>query len=408
MPKEKKTASSKSAKRKTTPRPDVARQIRRRRDPVTVVLGMGPNRWILEEAHKRGWRLLNLWLHGLQLSSGIVPRGALVDLLPDHERVQQLREQGIAVVRLGNLPHPDDAVVPAVLPDLRTEGRLADEYFFHRGFRQVGYLGNDPWGDCKDLFEGLRDRAKELGMDCHLHRRTGRAHGESKSAHFDRSMRGTMAWLDKLPKPIGFLSSTDWIAAQICIWAAEQGFNVPADIAVLSRGKDPEWCQCSIPTISSFERNDEGQARAACDLLARMMAGEAAPTEPVMIPPKGIITRASTDILAVDNPMVARALVFMWAHLDLDLSVDDIAREVSISRRPLERAFRACLDRGINAELQRKRLDVFREKLLSTDLPIADLAPMAGFRTMVHLRRSFRSAYGMSAREYRAWGGNID
>ena len=402
MPKEKKTASSKSAKRKT------ARQIRRRGDPVTVVLGMGPDRWILEEAHKRGWRLLNLWLHGLQLSSGIVPRGALVEELPDHEHVQPLREQGIPVGRLGNLPHPDDAEVPAVLPDLRAEGRQAAEYFYNRGFRHVGYIGNTPWGDLKPLFEGLNDRANELGMACHLHRRKRRAQGESEDAFFDRRMRETMAWLNKLPKPAGFLAHSDWLAAQLCIWLAEVGLNVPADIAVLSRGKDPEWCQCSIPTISSFERNGEGRVRAACALLARMMAGEAAPTEPVMIPPKGIITRASTDILAVDNPMVARALVFMWAHLDLDLSVDDIAREVSISRRPLERAFRACLDRGINAELQRKRLDVFREKLLSTDLPIADLAPMAGFRTMVHLRRSFRSAYGMSAREYRARGGNID
>lgn len=390
------------------PKQDVARVIQRRRDPLTVVLGMRPNRWILEEAHNRGWRLLNLWLHGLQLSSGIVPRGALVESLPDHERVQSLREQGIPVVRLGNFPHPDDAVVPAVLPDLRAEGRQAAEYFASRGFRHVGYIGSDPWSDLKPLFEGLNDRADELNMACHLHRRKRRAQGESEDAFFFKRTRETMAWLDKLPKPVGILAFSDWLAAEICIWVAEAGFNVPADIAVLSRGKDPEWCQCSIPTISSFERNDEGRVRAACDLLARMMAGEAPPTEPVMIPPKGIITRASTDILAVDNPMVARALVFMWAHLDLDLSVDDIAREVGISRRPLERAFRACLDHGINAELQRKRLDVFREKLLSTDIPIADLAPMVGFRTMVHLRRSFRSAYSMSAREYRAKGGRTD
>jgi len=121
-----------------------------------------------------------------------------------------------------------------------------------------------------------------------------------------------------------------------------------------------------------------------------------------MIPPKPIVTRASTEILAVDDPRVARALVFMWEHLDLDLSVDDIAREVGVSRRSLERAFCACLDRGINAELQRKRLEVFHDKLVSTDLPIAHLASMVGFRSIAHLRRSFRSAYGLSAREYRA------
>jgi AraC-like DNA-binding protein len=48
---------------------------------------------------------------------------------------------------------------------------------------------------------------------------------------------------------------------------------------------------------------------------------------------------------------------------------------------------------------------VFREKLLSTDLPIADLAPMVGFRAPENLRRSFRKAYGMSPRQCREQGG---
>ncbi len=246
MPKEKKTESQQKAQRKGALKRNVAREIRRRRDPLTVVLGMGPNRWILEEAHKRGWRLLNLWLHDHQLSSGIVPSGALVEYLPDHERVQSLREQGVPVVRSENFPHPDDAEVPAVLPDLRAEGCQAAEYFSNRGFRHVGYIGSTPWGHLKPLFEGLNDRAHELGMACHLHRRTRRAQGESEDAFFDRRMRETMAWLNKLPKPAGFLALTDWLAAQICIWVAEAGLNVPADIAVLSRGKDPEWCQCSL------------------------------------------------------------------------------------------------------------------------------------------------------------------
>jgi len=55
-------------------------------------------------------------------------------------------------------------------------------------------------------------------------------------------------------------------------------------------------------------------------------------------------------------------------------------------------------------ELRRRRLEVFREKLLSTDLPIADLAPMVGFHAQENLRRSFRKAYGMSPRAYRSAG----
>jgi len=49
------------------------------------------------------------------------------------------------------------------------------------------------------------------------------------------------------------------------------------------------------------------------------------------------------------------------------------------------------------------RRHAFRD-VASTDLPIAELAPMVGFRAQENLRRSFRKAYGMSPREYRAQG----
>ena len=121
-----------------------------------------------------------------------------------------------------------------------------------------------------------------------------------------------------------------------------------------------------------------------------------------MIAPRHVVERESTNVLATPDPKVAAALRYMWDHLDLDLSVDAIAHEVGVSRRTLECAFRKHLRRGINAELRRKRLEVFRELLISSDTPIADLAPMVGFRTMVHLQRSFRRAYGMSPRQFRA------
>ena len=106
-----------------------------------------------------------------------------------------------------------------------------------------------------------------------------------------------------------------------------------------------------------------------------------------MIPPKGVVERETTDVLATPDPHVAAALRYMWDHLDLDLSVDDIAREVGVARRTLDRLFHTHLHRGVNAELRRKRLEVFRDLLISTELPIAELAPMVGFGTMVHLQR---------------------
>ncbi|MBT3296050.1 MAG: hypothetical protein HN919_05185 [Verrucomicrobia bacterium] len=58
-----------------------------------------------------------------------------------------------------------------------------------------------------------------------------------------------------------------------------------------------------------------------------------------MIPPRGVVARRSTDVLAVADPAVARAMRFMWDHLDQNLSVEDVAMQASVSRRKLERIF---------------------------------------------------------------------
>ena len=190
-----------------------------------------------------------------------------------------------------------------------------------------------------------------------------------------------MEWLQRCSKPLGLFAFSDFRAAQFCYWAVEAGFAVPTDIAILGRGNEVSICECTWPTLSSIERDEERRTRVACRLLSDMMAGGPVPVEPVMIPHKGVVERESTNVLATSDPHVADALGYMWNHLDLDLSVDDIAREVGVARRTLEYAFRRQLRRGVNAELRRKRLQVFRDLLISSDRPIADLAPMVGFHT---------------------------
>ena len=371
-----------------------------RRELVTVAVAVDVNRWVREEAQARGWRLVHLWYWGYALPEGVVPRGALVKNLPDDEHVQALLGQGCPVVRLGNLPHSDDALVPAVLPDHAAEGALAAEHFFERGFHHVGYFGRDPWGDSQLLYEGFREQADARGMACHLHR-IKRRRGEPRDTWEVRKRHEFVQWLRDVPKPFGLLASGDFLAAEHCVWALHDGLNVPDDVAILSRGNNLDICESSMPTISSLDLDDEGQYRAACDLLDRLMAGESAPTQPIVIPPKGIVERESTNVRATPDRAVAAALRYMWDHLDLDLSVENIAAEVDMSSRQLARRFQQALGRTVTAEVRRKRLAEVKHLLRATDLSIADIAPMVGFHSTVYLHRAFRAAFGITPAQYR-------
>ena len=131
------------------------------------------------------------------------------------------------------------------------------------------------------------------------------------------------------------------------------------------------------------------------------MAGESIAETTVVIPPKGIVTRESTDVLATSNPIVAQALRYMWDHLALNLSVDDIAKAVGVSRRKLERAFQQDLGRGVNQELLRRRLGRSCELLRTTRMPIAELAPVLGFGSKDYFQRAFRKTMGTSPGKWR-------
>ena len=381
---------------------DAAVLVPHRNLPTVALAVEEGHQWIRAEAQARGWRLLNLNLYysGDRFPGGVVPRGALVNYLPDNPRVQKLREIGCAVVRLGNLPHPDDGEMPAVLPDHRAEGQLAAEHFYERGFRHVGYFGRDPWSNAQVIFEGFRDRAQALGMACHLYQSRSKR-GESDASRAERKRREFTTWLHGVPKPIGLLDPGEWLAAVNCMWVLDAGLRLPDDVAILSARSQRDICETNMPTISSLDLDDAGRVHAACELLDQMMAGAPAPAAPIMIVPKAVVDRESTDVLATPDREVAAAMRYMWAHLDLDMSVDDVARQAGMSSRQLGRRFRNALGRNVSEELLRKRLEEAKRLLRTTDHAIADVAPLVGFRSTSYLHRCFQKAFGVTPAQYR-------
>ena len=77
----------------------------------------------------------------------------------------------------------------------------------------------------------------------------------------------------------------------------------------------------------------------AAALLTRMIGGSPPPYDRQVIEPLGIVTRRSTDILAVDDKTVAAALRFIHDHACDGIGVPDIVKHVPVSRSTLERRF---------------------------------------------------------------------
>ena len=355
-----------------------------------------------EAAERRGWRLVNLRYCNYQMPVGVHLDGLLSQVLPSYlQPVQErLQEERCPVVRIGSWPHPDDTKIPAVLHGYKAAGRLAAKYLREHGFKHVAYWGRNPAGEYEPMFVAFQDEAESLGMTCHLTRfETGPEMSiDAKNA---RKQREFKEWIMRLPKPVGYFVAGDRLASGYCPVIQAAGFDIPTDVAVLSVGNSRDVCDCSIPSITSIEMDEESRIEKAFDILADMMAGKRVAKEPVYIPPRRIVERQSTNVLATSDRIVAEALAFMWENIGQDISVEDVALEVGISSRQLERRFQEALERTVNEEMRRRRLVEAQRLLRETDLPVTDISPAVGFRSSTYFHRAFKEAFDMSPRKYR-------
>ena len=95
----------------------------------------------------------------------------------------------------------------------------------------------------------------------------------------------------------------------------------------------------------------------------RLIRGESAPKEAVLLGhPRGLVRRQSTDVLAVEDEELEKALRYIREHACEGIRVSDVAAQTGHSPSTLECRIKAMLGRSIKSEIARVRLE--RVKLL--------------------------------------------
>ncbi|TWG65943.1 GlxA family transcriptional regulator [Aminobacter sp. J44] len=105
--------------------------------------------------------------------------------------------------------------------------------------------------------------------------------------------------------------------------------------------------------------------------------------------------------LRSSDPLVSRALLLMQQCLDMPLSIEQIAKQLNVGKRRLERHFRDALNCSPFAAFLEMRLALVHHLLETSDKPIAEIAAETGFCDSSHLSRMFRRRYDVSPQEFR-------
>jgi transcriptional regulator GlxA family with amidase domain len=104
---------------------------------------------------------------------------------------------------------------------------------------------------------------------------------------------------------------------------------------------------------------------------------------------------------SVRNPIVRRAILLMELHFNVPIPISSVAERLCISVKQLERLFDSDVAMSPASFYRKMRLDAARFMLGEFDRSITSVALDCGFSDISHFGRLFRSAFGVSPRDYR-------
>lgn len=289
--------------------------------------------------------------------------------------------------------------LPSVFPDVASTGRMAAEHLLSRGLRQFRYLGFAREQAIRPQLQAFREAVAAAGCGCSplLVKRTYASNAKNWAAFREQ----LHTWLDTWEQPCGVLCSFDLLARYLAHACARRGLRVPEDVAIVGTRDESLICLHPDPSLSSIDLGYERVGMRAAQLLDELLNGAAPPTGPIYVPPRGLFARRSTDVYAVDDPIVAVALQFIAENCSRPLKVDDVAQAVATTRRTLERRFRDVLDCSVNEELNRLRLERAKRRLMESKLSIKAIAIETGFGSATQMGLVFQRFEGYSPSEFR-------
>lgn len=298
-------------------------------------------------------------------------------------------------LRASKLPHK----LPFVGVDNRDLGQLVAEHFIDNGFTNFAVFDLDT----ERYFEERRDNFRAVlasrGHACHEHHA---ARQGERPTDWERQQAEIARWVASLPKPVGIMACTDQLAFWLLDACRRAGVAVPEEAAVVGVENDETLCRLASPQLSSVAFEGERIGYEAAALLERMMAGEPPPTASLLLPPRGLVVRQSSDIMAIDDLQVVAAVRYIREHSCHGINVADVVKHAGLSRTLLERRMRRAIGRTPGEEIIRLRFNRVKRLLVETKLSLAAIADRCGFEHPQYMAEAFKRLFGMTPGSYRA------
>jgi LacI family transcriptional regulator len=286
-----------------------------------------------------------------------------------------------------------------VVTDEAAVGRTAAEYFLERGFQRFAFCGFEDaiWSQRRG--ESFSMRVAQAGFITHLYEKPRSRHRWT----MEEEQTFIAKWLGSLPKPIAIMACNDDRSRDVLAACRIAGIEVPREAAILGVDNDELVCELSYPQLSSIATNTERAGYETARVLDKLMKGQKLEEteKEVVISPLHVVTRQSTDIMAIEDQQVAEAVQFIRKHSREVIQVGDVSEAVGLSRRALQQRFRKVLAHSVHEEIKSARVNQMASMLVDTNLTISQIAQSLGYPDTSNISRYFKQQKGISPSDYR-------
>jgi len=383
------------------------RKIMTEKDRKLIVLSM---KWydfrihkgILDYAKKQGWDVIANPHESFMLD---VPEadGMILMIGPSDVRRARLAKQStVPVMDLGaysSLP------LPRVFPDNVMAGRMAAEEFLSRNFTRFSVFSTRSHWYVDERRDGFAAAVRKSGFTCetlHLPQTDVRKGVYSP----DGTVRETLeTWLTESEKPLAIYTIEDESAAMLMRVCHMLGIAVPEQVALIGTNNDPVICPYTEVPLSSIDMNWEEVGYQAAAQLDTLIQGKKLEKELVLVPPKGVVPRKSSDIIALADLRVAMALSYIKENCGRHITVSEIAQSLEVPMRTLQWAFQKSLNCSIQDQISKRRIERIKDMLENTDRKVGQIAGDLGFSSEQYMNHFFTKTQGQTPNEYRSRGG---
>ena len=328
--------------------------------------------------------------------TGIIAR------IPDDRVAQAVIEANVPTIAIGLTDEQMQAGHPLakfseISSDAKEVSRQAADHLLDRRFSRFAYVGSEDRGWSKRRQVIFEQHLAERGFRPYVYQQPRRP----RDRVWEREQEFLADWISELPTPIGLFACDDDRGREVLEACRLAGMHVPEDVAVIGVDNDAVFCELSNPPLSSVALNAETAGYRAAALLDVMMRGRIQRPQRIVVEALGVVTRRSTDVVAVEDEDIAAALRFIQREQGRGITVESVVQESAVSRRKLEKRFTETIGRTILEEIQLVRLERAKRLLVETTYPISKIAELAGFGSAGYFIQFFQKRVGKTPRRYR-------